>query len=83
MERKICADCKHFYEITGITPSGSYFCKRVKNLINGSDTACYQVRYDNELCGIDGRYFEEKEKTEPTKKRSLMDKLLGRNSHEQ
>ena len=58
---------------------GVHFCKRVKNLITGADTPCFQVRYNNELCGRSGQYFERKKKPEPTKKRSLSDILLRRN----
>ena len=78
MEKKICANCKHYYRITGITPQGSNFCRGVKNIITGSDTPCHYARYDKELCGIEARFFEQKEETPPAaKKKSFFGKLFG------
>lgn len=83
MNNKICANYKHYYRITGLTPQGSDFCKRVKNIITGSDTPCRHVRYDQESCGIEARFFEQKEETpKPAKKESLIDILLRRKKSE-
>lgn len=83
MERKVCANCKHYYRITGITPQGSDFCRRVKNIITGSDTPCHYTRYDQESCGIEARFFEQKEENpKPAKKKSLIDILLRRTKNE-
>ena len=77
MERKICKDCKHYYSITELTPQGSDFCRRVKDIITGRDTPCRYVRYDQESCGIEARFFEQKAETpKSAKKKSLIDILL-------
>lgn len=58
-EPKYCINCKHF-----IGPNSCYYFAE-RNLVSGQLTvnvmSADAMRYDPNLCGVEGKYFEQKE----------------------
>lgn len=73
MINKYCKNCKHLQRTAHPTPLGTYFCGEVRDLVTGGALPCFQARRHSDLCGVEARLFEEKEK------KSIFDKLFRGN----
>jgi hypothetical protein len=58
----ICRECLFFVSYN-MNPY-PHRCKKMKEIVSGADTPCHQVRGNQSLCGIEGRWFKKKEKTQ-------------------
>ena len=69
MSDKFCVNCKHCTAVFG----NSYSCispEIAKDLVTGRrySLSCRDVRYDENLCGLEAKWFEPKETAEEESK---------------